>query len=220
MRIAALLTIKFDTARVYLRANKNCIEWNLFNVVRKFNLELSHEQPARAHLNMWNGFHKIVHCARIRISALDVVLLPVDVADLTWYVSTHNVVFLDFVQGQMWIVDSNQNNTGIISFVYDDAIVELWHWNLSRTVVDVKMILSWHTADIVQLDDAPCSRIHIQIDATVSGKHSKDLVKKKWKMTNFNRNWIQCCALTSFHPPQPPNSERWIFATRINHKLG
>lgn len=131
-----------------------------------------HKQPARAHLNMRNGLHKVIDSARIRVASLNVILLPVDVVDLTRNVSADDVIFLDFVEGHMGIVYANQNDTGIVRLVDDNAIVELWHWNLSWIVVDVKMVLSCDTANVFQLDDAPCARIYVQIDVTISCKDS------------------------------------------------
>lgn len=72
----------------------------------------------------------------------------------------------------MRIVYANQDDTGVVSLVDDDAIVELWNWNLSGIVVDVEMVLSRDSTDIFQLNDAPCSRVHVQIDVTVSREDS------------------------------------------------
>lgn len=122
---------------------------------------------------MRNCFNEIVDGAGIRISSLDVVLLPIDIIDLTRNISTNNVILLDLIQGQMWVVYANKNDSRVVGFVDDNAIVKLWNWDLSWIVVDVQMIISPDSIDVLQLSHSPCTAVNIQIDVTISGEDSE-----------------------------------------------
>lgn len=162
---------------------------------------LLHQKSARAHLNMRNGFDEIVDGAGIRKSSFDVVLLPIDVIDLTRHVFTHDVIFLYLVQGQMGIVYANKNDSWVVSLVDDDAIVEFWDWNLSWIVVDIQMIFSPDSTDVLQLSYSPSSSVNIQVDVTIGRENSED----KFQVTkNFCSNWIPIspCSILNCRPVQ------------------
>lgn len=101
-----------------------------------------HQQTASANANVRNGFHKISDSASIREATFNVVLLPVDVIDLAWNVSAHNVIFFNFGKGQMGIVDSDKNDSSVGSTVEEDFVIDLWDGDLSCRTIHIQVNLS------------------------------------------------------------------------------
>lgn len=99
----------------------------------------SNQEIAGSDSNVRNSFHEIIDSASVRIATFDIVLLPFDVIDLAGNVSANDVIFFNLIEGQMWVVDTDENHTGVIGFVDEYFVINFRDRDLSGGPVDIQV---------------------------------------------------------------------------------
>lgn len=156
--------------------------------------------------NVWNSFQEIIDSTGVAESTLQVVLLPADVIYLAWNVGADNVAFLDLIECNVRIVDTDQNDSRVGSFVMENFVVKFWDGNGFSCAANIEENFAENIWRVLELGYSECSSVNVKIDVSVGSQGSK------------NKNLIILPSFiiilqTSTRLPRLPSSEHWIFAT-------
>lgn len=127
------------------------------------------KKTSSADANVRHSFHELVDGAGVRVASFDVVLLPVDVADLAGDVSAYDVVLFDLVKRQVRVIHANQHNTRIVSAVDQDFVVQLGHWDLSSTTIHVQVDVVSNIVGILELRYSKRAGVNVECNSAVGG---------------------------------------------------
>lgn len=114
--------------------------------------------------------HEIINVTGVRISSSDVRLLPVDVADSVGDVSADDVISLDLLERQVWVVDSDERDAGTLGFVYQHSVVKLRNWNFPFGSIDVQVNVMKISEVIFQPHHAVRASVNVENHIPVSSK--------------------------------------------------
>lgn len=116
---------------------------------------------------------KIVYLAGIRVATSDILRPPFDEMDFARNVVTQHIVIENLVERNVWIVDTDKNDSSFPTSVDKNLVEDFGHGNFPS--LGIKINFLGHSFCIIKFNDSMCASVNVQRQITVGCQPSASI---------------------------------------------